>query len=237
MPLATQPPSQGASPPPPPPARAPVPAASSPAPAAAAPGVTVVAPPADIEQLRDLRARERAVREQLEQATEERDDLAESLQPGESGPAPGPEVTSGVTARIAVIDERILRLERERDGIDRAIAGAPPGLLGNERSEVATTAAIDNVREEGVGMGLSGGVPLGMLLMLGILAIRRRLAAGRAPRPLPETGRSQEQLVAAVEAMAVEVERIGEAQRFMTQLLVERGEVPAAPSRTRQPAG
>lgn len=186
----------------------------------------VVSPPGSAEELQALRARERTVREQLERATEEREELAESLRPDE-GPMPSPAVTSGVEARIAVIDERILRLERERDGLDRAIANAPPALLARQ-SQVTLEAgsaireARSNGREEGMGVGLS----IGLLAVLAYAFVQRRFAKGRRPATDSITDRRTEQLVSAVEAMAIEVERIGEGQRFVTQLLVERGELP-----------
>jgi hypothetical protein len=210
----------------------PQPPASPPAPrAAAAPTAagteTVVSPPGNADELAALRAREREVRNQLDRATDERENLAETLRPDE-GPAPPPAVSSGIEARIAVIDDRILRLERERDGIDRAMSQAPASLVAQDvRAETGVATSIyREAREEGMGQGVAIGMPLGMVLALLVAWVRRQRAARRSPRPGVDSGRSQEQLVAAVEAMAVEVERIGEAQRFMTQLMLDRGEAP-----------
>lgn len=52
-------------------------------------------------------------------------------------------------------------------------------------------------------------------------AASRDLAAAGVPRELSSRLRSLEQ---SLDAMAVEVERIGEGQRFMTRLFTERGE-------------
>lgn len=187
---------------------------------------TTIRPPTDFDMLTALRKRERDVRYSLDQATEERDDLAESLQPSEEGPAPSPEVTSGVSARIAIIDERILRLERERDAIDRALAVTDPGLIANESQEVAASTALRDGREEGLVIGGSAGIPIGVVCTLAVMAFVRRRAARRGERAAAREGRAPEQLVSAVEAMAIEVERIGESQRYLTQLLLDRSEAP-----------
>ena len=60
-------------------------------------------------------------------------------------------------------------------------------------------------------------------------AIARRIDRGsRAPQPLPAEVRQQlEQLSSSVDAIAIEVERISEGQRFTTKLLTERQGQPA----------
>ncbi len=50
---------------------------------------------------------------------------------------------------------------------------------------------------------------------------RKELEAARAPAD-PEQARRLERIEHAVEAMAVEIERISEGQRFVTKLLAER---------------
>lgn len=50
---------------------------------------------------------------------------------------------------------------------------------------------------------------------------RKELEASRLPAD-PEQGRRLERIEQAVEAMAVEIERISEGQRFVTKLLAER---------------
>lgn len=73
-------------------------------------------------------------------------------------------------------------------------------------------------------LALGIGLPLGW-------AIVRRIAAPKVARPLPapvDTDRL-DRMERAIEAIAVEVERIAESQRFMTRLLAE-GESERAPS-------
>jgi hypothetical protein len=204
-------------PPTPPPATRSAGTAAPVAPAAPAGDVAV---PANYAQYRALRIRERDVRRQIETAGDERDELAASISPSEDTPAPPPAVTAGVEARIALIDARILRLEGERDAIDRALAQAPAGLVAQNEAIGETTAAVIDARNEGVGVGLTAGIPSGVVLLLLWQAWRARRRARRAGPPIEPT-RAPGELVAAVEAMAIEVERIGEGQRFITQLLAD----------------
>ena len=56
---------------------------------------------------------------------------------------------------------------------------------------------------------------------------RKELEAQRAPAD-PEADRRLQRIEHAIEAMAIEVERISEGQRFVTKLLAERARVYAA---------
>ena len=75
-----------------------------------------------------------------------------------------------------------------------------------------------------------------IVLMVGALAgitvgfvrgLNRPKARDETPSPLYE--QRLDQLQQSVDAIAVEVERIAEAQRFSAKLLSERGETPALP--------
>lgn len=59
---------------------------------------------------------------------------------------------------------------------------------------------------------------------------RKELEASRQPAD-PEQGRRLERIEQAVEAMAVEIERISEGQRFVTKLLAERERANILPPR------
>ena len=52
--------------------------------------------------------------------------------------------------------------------------------------------------------------------------VRRRELESRAPRELPGSAERLERIEQGIEAMAVEVERISEGQRFVTRLLADR---------------
>ncbi|HWH52693.1 MAG TPA: hypothetical protein VN651_14180 [Gemmatimonadaceae bacterium] len=86
-------------------------------------------------------------------------------------------------------------------------------------------------------MGLLGvvGITCGSGVLIMWLRTRaRRAAAPDLSRQLDEIVARIERLDGAVEAVAVEVERISEGQRFTTRLLAERPAVPAIAERARQ---
>jgi hypothetical protein len=66
----------------------------------------------------------------------------------------------------------------------------------------------------------------GALLFPIVRALALRLESGRRPSPgaSAEVGERLERIERAVEAVALEVERISEGQRFVTKLLAERSE-------------
>ena len=185
--------------------------------------------PEDARILSGLRARREILSEQLEGVGERRSELVTQLTNtsfAEGG------IRRGLEQRLQVLDERVVQLERDIVTTDRVLAGAPPQLLAEaaEPREVRHSGPSD---EEVMGIGATG-LGLGILLMLVAGRIRRwrrrgdraaaRDAAGSDPRI--------DRLSHAVDAIAVEVERIGEGQRFVTQLLAESR---AGDSRPRMP--
>jgi hypothetical protein len=65
-----------------------------------------------------------------------------------------------------------------------------------------------------------------------VVGLVRGLARKSPTRELPNTAQFEQrfdQLQQSVDAIAVEVERIAEAQRFSARLLAERGETPSLP--------
>lgn len=82
-------------------------------------------------------------------------------------------------------------------------------------------------------------VPLGAFIMITtivttVIKSRERMRAMDRETLLPNTGDTSlrlERIEQAIEAMAVEVERISEGQRFVTKLLAERGKETLPPAR------
>ena len=87
-------------------------------------------------------------------------------------------------------------------------------------------------------------VPIAMFAMIAVVAVgvplarglARRLERGATPTTSSDVVARLERMEQAIDAIAVEVERISEGQRFTTKLLAERGGEagdPLAPSRER----
>ncbi len=120
-----------------------------------------------------------------------------------------------------MLDQRILQLETDIAAVGQQLAAAPGDLVAFTESRPSVAGGDDFA--EGMAAGT---VPL--LLLLGIVAgyrrfRRRRGAKGATPSAnlLSDSAQRLERVENAVEAIALEIERVGEGQRFVTKLLSE----------------
>ncbi len=173
----------------------------------------VVGAPTSAAQIRGLRARATELRRQLESAREDRLAIAQRLRQGTAGGAD----QAGLEARIRVIDERILRIERDISTTEAQIGAAPPELFA---------AAQEAPRRPG-GLSADAKGALGGLFMLVVmmpLAVAwARLIWRRSSRTPSVTSSESDarlaRLETAVDTIAIEMERVSEGQRFVTRLL------------------
>jgi hypothetical protein len=159
------------------------------------------------------------LKNQLESITDRREELADQL--SETDPAARP----GLQARIQVLDERAAALEREILQADDAIAAAVAAGVGEgpreEVVEVAPPFSEDVVPREVLTNALLAEALA--FLLVGIFMYRSlmRRARERFSRGTPADSARLDQLQNAVDAIAVEVERISEGQRYVTKALGE----------------
>jgi hypothetical protein len=164
--------------------------------------------------LRAMEAQRSELRDQLETAQESRNQIASWLRNDEIT-APDRE---GLAARLKETDARISQIEQQIAQADLAVAKAsavpgavveppPPDTRGSDQMEAVTAVSI---------------VFTLFVLFPIALAYSRRLwkkgATVIAPVPREVTDRL-EQMGQAVESIAIEVERIGEGQRFLTRVM------------------
>ena len=160
-----------------------------------------------------------------------------------------PEQRGTLTSRIGVLDERIQRLESRIDRLDEAIASgttspAVVGEGGGADVAVPPIPAIPPIPPMPEGPWPFTVVPAdgppaihprvivgGALMTLSMMALvawvtwRRAMARfGRSARGAAE-GSEVSRLQQSVDAIAIEVERISEGQRFLTKVLHERAPV------------
>lgn len=221
----------------PPPEAPPAPADVSPAVAQGVPtpaagpllGDAPIAPaaiPRSVQEVMGLRARRDMLREQIVRAQNRREELVQQLN------RPNPDaVKVGIQQRLNLIDERMLQLERDQALTERQITSAPPEVLAGTTEQPSNRGAMMD-EDEAVGLAF-GTFGAGIVVALVIGRLRRRFARRRAAKlglkysategaaPLPDDPRI-DRLTQAVDAIALEVERIGEGQRFVTQLLSTR---------------
>ena len=169
-----------------------------------------------------LRQRGRELSNQLTSASSRRDDLARALEDA-SGVN-----RQGLEQRISQLDQRIMTIEAAIAENGRLLALAPPA---SRETNTSTTQPPPNP------LGLSSGQItaisiVGTIFVLFPLAIAMarniwRRGTRHAPAPQsPESAQRMERLEQAVDAIAIEVERISEGQRFVTRILTE-GAAPA----------
>jgi len=127
-----------------------------------------------------------------------------------------PNGREGLEARLKVLDERIVQLEKDISQNGQLLASAPPNL-------VEETTPPSMIGGPGRMMNYTAVSIVFTVLVLFPMALawaRRQL---RRPAPAPEIARDATERLGrienAVDSIAIEVERISEAQRFVTKLM------------------
>lgn len=175
-----------------------------------------------------LKAKRSELSRQLSSVQGRRDDVAKELQR-----TTGPSAT-GLQQRLAVQDERIVQLERDIASNGRELARAPGELVSEEATAVRFGPFTSGQ--------LTGISIVSIVLVWGPLAwaaARLMLKRANQPKPSPQLLEGVvrlERIEQAVDAMSIEIERISEGQRFVTQLMSAKAPAPALVERTESPA-
>jgi hypothetical protein len=181
---------------------------------------------ADIEA---LKARREELSNQLQSVDSRRSKLINQMKQTSDATA-----TQGLEARLALLDARQLQLESDIQLTGQQLTSQAAGVI-------ASTAAPPVF----AGLGQKQVMTLSVLSILFIffpLAFgAARAAMKKANRPAPpvaaftETAQRLERLEASVDAIAIEIERISEGQRFVTKLLSESQPAPMLGAGQRTP--
>src|SRR5690349_3900950 len=173
-----------------------------------------------------LRRRRDELSNQLTSASERRNRLASSLED-----ADGAVSRKGIEDRISQLDGRIMGLEADIAANGRLLQLA--AMNGFTTQDASTTSAPSGSTPFGLNPGqLTGITIVGTIFVLfpivvaSAIRMLKRTARHAAPPPSPESTQRMERLEQAVDAIAIEVERISEGQRYVTRLLTE-GSAPA----------
>lgn len=196
---------------------------------AAPPAVGVNVPgaePSAAEIYRGLEAQRDELRDQLGNLEEKRSEILRDLRRSDEG-APSEAARQGLEGRLAALDARIVTLDGEIAAADAAVAraAAVPGAVVEVPRPIIQHSGPD---EDVLAIGLFFTT---IILMPIVIAYSRRLwrkgavAVSAIPAELMQRFARMEQ---GVDAMAIEVERISEGQRFMTRLFTESGNQPRA---------
>lgn len=166
--------------------------------------------------LAGARASREELSHQLERLEDKRRDLAQELRQGAEGGN-----REGIERRIADLDQRIADVEKQIHTADLAVAkaAAVPGAVVE-----VPPAPPDPYAERDEMLAMTGSLFIMFVLFPITLAYARRLwrrgavAVAELPKVVAERLTRLDQ---AVDAIAIEVERISEGQRFMTKVMTE----------------
>lgn len=171
-----------------------------------------------------LKAKRTELSRQLNSVQSRRDEAARALMKSPDGPA-----RTGIEQRLLVMDQRIAQLETDIASNGRQLAAAPGAL-------VATTEAENAASRNGGSLGSGQITAISIVFTVAVLApiaiafarsILRRAAVPKPSPQLMENTARLERMEQAVDSIAIEIERVSEGQRFVTQLLSKRTEQPA----------
>jgi chromosome segregation ATPase len=175
---------------------------------------TIVTPrtPQDIVALRERREE---LSNQLESAADRRGEIAEEIKTAEGA------ARAGLEQRMSVLDQRILQLETDIAETGRQLTSAPAGLIAASQNPM-TELGIDPHLVEKVSVLFTLFVLAPLAVGAAFLMFKRALRPATRPEAVSGPGNERmERLESAVDAIAVEIERISEGQRFVTRLLTE----------------
>jgi hypothetical protein len=175
-------------------------------------------PPTAAQMLEAARAQRSELRDQLENAEDRRSDLAQELSQTSSGDGA---TRAGLEARIRDTDARIIELDKQIAVADQQVAQAaavPGATIQPPRPVRVETGPPEEF------FVLSGMLIIFVLMPVAV-AFSRRLwkrgltpASNEVPAELTDRLSRMEQ---AIDAVAVELERVGEGQRYVTRVFTE----------------
>lgn len=176
------------------------------------------------------KAAREVLQEQWQRLRESRSSLASSMRDESRSSAD----LAGLEKRLNQLDERIIDMEKQIQAADlrEAQAAGTPGAIPPDPPYVPRTGPDWDAI-------FGGGAVLSFALLFPfVIAYSRRIWRRSAKTTVmmpPEVSSRMQAMEDAIESVAVEVERIGEGQRFMTQAL-SAGGAEAIPVRQREAA-
>jgi hypothetical protein len=191
-------------------------------------GDAAIAMPRTARDIEALKARREELSNQLQSVDSRRSKLMSQLKQ-----TTDPTAIKGLQDRLALLDSRQLQLESDIQATGEQLTSPAAGLLATTSGPLA------------FGLGPSQVMTLSVLSVLFIffpLAVgaaraiwRRSSRPGPPPAVFAETAQRLERLESSVDAIAIEIERISEGQRFVTKLLSESQPAPMLGAGQRTP--
>lgn len=167
-----------------------------------------------------LRARRSELSDQLESAAGRRRSLAEQVRRADGVNK------AGLESRLAVLDQRIVRIESELDEVGQRLASPQAAQFATETRppiDFGPRVRFSNVDPEPIIICFILFVLSPLALSISRLIWKRGSRTAMAAPALAESSERLERIEQGMDAIAIEVERVSEGQRFVTRLLSERG--------------
>lgn len=190
--------------------------------------LTIPKTQAEVEAL--IRQREE-ISNQLINVNERRQELVQQIRSAPEGVA-----RTGLEDRVRILDQRLIQLESDLATTGRQLAGAPAELVGfTEQAMRPPNPPNNGDWEEGLAAGT-----FFSLFGVAVIYAFRRWRRRKNPRPrkddLPsDSAQRLERLEQGMDAIAIEIERVSEGQRFVTRLLSEQSQPVGMNARIAQP--
>lgn len=171
--------------------------------------------PRTASEVQALRARRSELSNQLISATNRRDGLVRDM---EKLPVNARE---GVQQRIDLLDGRILAIEGEIAETGSLLA-ASPAITLREARDGGSGMALESSQITAISIVFTIFVLFPIALAWARRILRKPLPSAPPPALLTESAQRLERLEHSIDAIAIEVERVSEGQRFVTRLLGNR---------------
>lgn len=199
-------------------------------------GLQITTPRADLpmrpltnREMDAIRERRNDISNQLTSAMDRRNDMIEEMS---EAPA---EAKQGYLEQIQVLDRRIVSIERDMEESGRMLR---TGLVTADGTTLVAPPerGFQNMSEEAqIAMGVSFSLFFLLPLAIGFTRMMWRRGKRNEVRPNPENDARMERLEQAVDAIALEIERVGESQRYQQKVLAEANMMPAHSTRAPEP--
>jgi hypothetical protein len=171
--------------------------------------------PVSQEQVDALVRQRSELASQLSNVTNRRSELVQELRSAPDGVA-----RTGLEDRMKILDQRIIQIESDLAITGQQLAAAPGDMVAFATRDSPSSGGGDDW-EEGMAVGTFFSL-LAVALIWGFRRFRRRKEKPARKSELPsDSAQRLERLEQGMEAIAIEIERVSEGQRFVTKLLSE----------------
>jgi hypothetical protein len=225
---------QTPAPPSPPPLPAPAPGTNI-APVPGQPSLFEINPqgptrPLTQQEINIIRSQRSEMSDQLQSAQNRRERVLNELRNAPAG------TEAGLQQQYQVLSDRIVAIENDIEASGRVLrTGQVPAqlVLVPPRGSLSSGSGTDDIERMGA-LGITILVPIAAIYMW--RAFRRRRRGGRRDAETSAAHDTRfDRLEQAVDAIALEIERVGEAQRYQAKLLTEANMMPVTAHKSAEP--